>query len=74
MVVNSLQILYNEILIRSHKIYRKVLIIGFSKCPFCFQDIHDTFTVKVWSFQQMNNVLKAAGPKKVKEVQMCLEG
>ena len=29
--------------------------------------------INVWSFQQMNNVLKAAGERKIKEVQMCLE-
>ena len=30
--------------------------------------------ISVWSFQQMSNVLKAAGDRKIKEVQMCLEG
>ena len=30
--------------------------------------------ITVWSFQQMSNVLKAAGDRKIKEVQMCLEG
>lgn len=38
------------------------------------QESSGNYAIKVWSFQQMNNVLKAAGEKKIKEVQMCLEG
>ena len=36
--------------------------------------MNDVFNIKVWCFQQLSNVLKAAGEKKVKEVQICLEG
>ncbi|XP_028392916.1 armadillo repeat-containing protein 4-like [Dendronephthya gigantea] len=37
------------------------------------KDANDRFSINVWSFEQMNNVLKAAGAKKIKEVQLCLE-
>ena len=41
---------------------------------FFFKGMNDVFNIKVWCFQQLSNVLKAAGEKKVKEVQICLEG
>ena len=31
-------------------------------------------TLRVWTFHEMSNVLKAAGDQKIKEVQLCLEG
>ena len=52
----------------------KIYIVTYNICFFFFKGMNDVFNIKVWCFQQMSNVLKAAGEKKVKEVQICLEG
>lgn len=37
------------------------------------QDGED-FIMKVWTFEQIGNVLKVAGERKCQEAQACLEG
>ena len=38
-----------------------------------FQDGNE-YVIKLWNFEQIQNVLKAAGDHKCREAQACLEG
>ena len=42
--------------------------------PFLQYQDGGEYVIKVWNFEQIKNVLQAAGEKKCREVQACLEG
>ena len=43
---------------------------------FLYFDLQDgeQYVLKVWTFEQIGNVLKVAGERKCREAQACLEG
>lgn len=57
---------------KKHQQFLKSYIV-YASSNFFFQD-GDQYVLKVWTFEQINNVLKVAGEGKCREAQACLEG